>query len=356
MRPLVAAAELDRFRSQPTGFAIKQALGSRSVRYICVSAAVAWRTAPRDGVALRNWCVIARRRRFARRVARAGAQGDMKQRSSPRTARVLGLGALATCGLLACADGPETQVITGRISSSDATAVRAIDGDGVITAAAVARDGSFELALPASANYRLDVLTSSGVKRLYANGSAGLHELTFQICRAGKPWDVGAVKPSGGEETACTPDPMDPKCAPPTPSCSDPKDPKCAPPTPPCSDPKDPKCAPPPPCSDPKDPTCAPPSCPDPKNPTCASPTPPSCSDPKDPKCAPPVPSCKDPNDVACKDLCASDPLTCGCPSDEPACWSRMEPARCDASGTCTDDGALVSERPPAELGCQELP
>ncbi len=46
-------------------------------------------------------------------------------------------------------------------------AVRAIDGQDVVTAAQVRSDGSFTLALPSGNRYRIEVLTAAGVKHLY---------------------------------------------------------------------------------------------------------------------------------------------------------------------------------------------
>jgi hypothetical protein len=98
-----------------------------------------------------------------------------------------------------CSTTPTTQVVTG--TATDSLAVRAISGDTVVTASAVADDGSFSLALPAG-EYRLEVLTSSGAEPVYADNATTLTDLEFTVCHPGAPFDLGAIAPhhvgSGG--------------------------------------------------------------------------------------------------------------------------------------------------------------
>jgi hypothetical protein len=62
---------------------------------------------------------------------------------------------LALCAAAGCSDQPSTQVLTGRVTTSGALAVRAISNGTVVTAARVRSDGSFTLSLPAGTNYQL---------------------------------------------------------------------------------------------------------------------------------------------------------------------------------------------------------
>ena len=70
--------------------------------------------------------------------------------------------ALALVG--ACSAEPATQVLTGRVAVTGvALAVRAIADGEVIAAAPVRTDGNWTLALEEGRQYRLEVLTRSGV-------------------------------------------------------------------------------------------------------------------------------------------------------------------------------------------------
>ena len=87
-----------------------------------------------------------------------------------------------------------------------------------------------------------------------------------------------------------------------------------------------------------------------------------ACTDPGAPNCQPcdkPAPGgscvtiCADPTDPSCKDPCVIDPMSCGCPPGDPACWGEP-PTPCDANGTCTwPDGTVTPEFPPGDFGCE---
>lgn len=319
---------------------------------------------------------------------------------------------VAVCAMagFGCSETSSTQVLTGRLATSGALAVRAVSGNRTVTAAQVRSDGSFTLALPAGENYRLEVLTTSGVRHVLASRPTGLADLAFSVCDPTAPWDVGAIAngdPSG-PPGMCS-DPTDPTCnPPPCPAgdptcgsmCSDPSDPDCHPPCmdptapgcmppPTCTDPTDPGCMPPPTCTDPTDPGCMPPPCmagdptcgtvcTDPTDPHCLPPPPP-CMDPTDPycncdaaggcppptcastdpMCPPPPPGpCTDPTDPdTCQDPCMADPASCGCPSTDPTCWPDPQPPTCDPMGMCDPStGGMTPAHPPGDFGCKENP
>lgn len=92
-----------------------------------------------------------------------------------------------------CGATPSTQIVTG--TATDALAVRAISGTTVVTASAVASDGSFSLALPADRDYRLEVLTSAGTEPVYTDTSSTFQDLVFRVCQPGNPIDVGTIGP-----------------------------------------------------------------------------------------------------------------------------------------------------------------
>jgi hypothetical protein len=74
--------------------------------------------------------------------------------------RLMKLLALCLGTLVACSDGAEDQILTGRVDTSQgALAIRAVADGEVITATPVRTDGSFTLTLPAGSTYRLEVLT-----------------------------------------------------------------------------------------------------------------------------------------------------------------------------------------------------
>jgi hypothetical protein len=300
-------------------------------------------------------------------------------------------------------------VLTGRVTTSGALAVRAVTDDSTVTAAQVRSDGSFTLALPAGARYRLEVLTTSGVRHVLSHQSSGLRALSFEVCQPTDPFDCGGIgdgstgggmgSGGGGMQPPCD---ANGNCPPPP--CMDPSDPNCKPPPPPpCMDPSDPSCVPPPPppCTDPTDPlckcdangVCPPPTC-DPADAMCPPPPPPPCADPSDPNCMPPPPPCADPTDPyckcdangvcppptcdpadamcpppppppcadptdpeTCKDPCMIDPASCGCSMEDPNCWPPPEPPSCDAAGNCDPGmGGMAPDHPPGDFGCQGMP
>lgn len=323
---------------------------------------------------------------------------------------------LALCAVagVGCTEGSSTQVLTGRITTSGALAVRAVSADSTVTATQVRSNGSFTLALPAGQRYRLEVLTTSGVRHVLSHTTNGFGALSFQVCEPTDPWDVGGVgdgtmdpnNGGGGGPGPCT-DPSDPNCKPlpctdpmdPTcgcdasgacppppcqpgdpncgPPCADPSDPNCMPPPPPCADPSDPSCKPPEPCQ-PGDPSCGT-TCTDPMDPGCMPP-PPICTDPTDPyckcdangACPPPTcnagdpmcppeppPPCADPTDpTTCNDPCKAAPASCGCGPADPNCWPPPQPPECSAAGTMCDPGmgGMTPDHPPGDFGCKELP
>ena len=289
--------------------------------------------------------------------------------------------------ITACTEEPATQVLTGRIATTQgAVAIRAVSDGDVVTAGRVRSDGSFTLVLPAGSRYRLEVMTSAGVKNVVSRSGAGLKDLVFKVCTPTAPFDVGGIggisepgEPGCLADGTCPPpcDPStDPYCEPPPPPPCGPNDPSCAPcdptdpatacpppPPPPCG-PNDPSCTPCDPttdpscpcdsngscgggggCTDPSAPGCLPPGCDSDGN--CTSP----CGDPTDPGCAPP---CDNPLDPAsCLDPCMDDPMTCGCSSNDPGCWPVPGPCACDSSGMCEPGGAMMPDHLPVDFGCE---
>ncbi len=233
------------------------------------------------------------------------------------------------------------QVLTGRVTTSGALAVRAVSGTTVVTATQVRSDGSFTLTLPADGvRYRLEVLTTSGVRHVFTRANGQLADLSFRVCQPVDPYDMGGIGGTtdpgmgGGGAPGC--DPMtDENCVPPWPGCSDPMDPNCEPP-------------PPWPCMDPADPNCGGTMC-GPNDPDCPTEPPPwpGCDDPMDPNCPWPMPCSA--NDPACTEPCAdptdpncgtcNNPMdpTCGMPPT-PGCSDPNDPyCFCDAMGNCPD-------------------
>lgn len=312
-----------------------------------------------------------------------------------------------------CTGGASTQVLEGRLSGSGAQVVRAVSGSDVIAAAQVKGDGTFSIALPAGATYRLEVLTASGVKSVVARDGSGAKALSFKVCVPQDPFDVGGVGDTGtgcgngggDPPPACDPS-TDPNCKcdpngncypppPPPPPCDPATDPNCVcdangncypppPPPPPKCDPNtDPSCTcdaagncqPPPPCDPSTDPNCVPPPPPPGCDPTtdpnckcdpngdCYPPPPdcdpstgvncpPACPDPDaDGNCPPP---CTDPNDPStCKDPCMIDPMSCGCADGDPNCWPGPQPPPCDDKGACDPDGTMAPDHAPGDFGCE---
>ena len=289
----------------------------------------------------------------------------------------LSLALLLAVAALGCTDS-KSQVVTGRVTTGGAVAVRAVSGDSVITAGRVRTDGSFTLVLPAGHRYRLEVLTATQVHHVVAIRDGVLVDLDFQVCAPKAPFDLGMF----GD--ACDPsDPMCGKCDPGDPTCGAPCDPMsdpdcgCDPSDPTCGkcDPNDPMCVP-PPCDpsdptcvmcDPSDPSCAPPC--DPMDPMCqpCDPTDPDCKmcmpgDPNcgtcdpmlDASCPTPPPPCENPMDPnTCKDPCMEDPALCGCDmATEMTCWPPPETCTSDDK-MCTPDGNYMPANMPTDFGCK---
>ena len=97
----------------------------------------------------------------------------------------------AACAIAAagCTSDPKTQLLTGKLSSTQhAIAVRAVDGTTVITAARVRSDGSFTLQLPAGHHYRLEVLTASGVHNIVAAKNGSYADVTVSLDLSPQPY------------------------------------------------------------------------------------------------------------------------------------------------------------------------
>jgi hypothetical protein len=280
---------------------------------------------------------------------------------------------LALCLVGACSAEPSTQVLTGRVAAErGALAVRAIADGEIIAAAPVRTDGVWTISLPEGKQYRLEVLTRSGVKHV-VDGT--LRDVTFKVCDAGDPYDTGGM---GDPPAPCDPTtdqncaPCDPmtgaNCQPPTcdpmtdpscqPGCTDPTDPNCQPPTG-CENSMDPNCQ--PGCTDPMDPNCQPPGCTDPMDPTCGCmplpdgtccyPDDPNCgggtpgcdpNNPMDPNCPPP-PGCENSMDPSCQPGCND-------PTDPNCCMPQPEP--CDANGMCDPGQGMTPDNLPDDFGC----
>ena len=113
---------------------------------------------------------------------------------------------------IGCSATSTTQVVTGKISTSGAIAVRAVTDDSVVTAGRVHSDGSFSLALPAGHRYRLELLTTSGVRPILARSGGALSDLQFRVCEPIQPFDCGQIGGNPGPGTGPC-DPMtDPSC------------------------------------------------------------------------------------------------------------------------------------------------
>ena len=162
----------------------------------------------------------------------------------------------AACAIagFGCTDGTKTQVLTGRLTTRDAVAVRAIDGTTIITAARVRSDGRFTLLLPANHHYRLEVLTPSGVHNLIGAKDGSYADVTFKVCEPQDPFDMGGMcDPNDPAQQNCQPDGV--------PGCDPMTDPNCTW----CNDPTDPNCG---GCDPMTDPNCGW-MCPDPTDPNC---------------------------------------------------------------------------------------
>jgi hypothetical protein len=254
--------------------------------------------------------------------------------------------ALALALAAACSSTPDDQVITGKVTTSGALAVRAISDGSVVTAARVRSDGSFTLSLPAGAQYQLEVLTKTGVQHVLDTRSAAL---AFRVCTPTGPYDLGGMGSGSG---GCDQPP--PMCDPATgmccdasgtcmPACDPMTDPTCWPPPPPDCDPSTGEMCPPPQC-DPMDPSCQV-MC-DPTTGVCCDAaghcSSPGCDPTTDPSCMPP-PDC----DPSTGQMCPPpqcDPMTdpnCPppqCDPTDPSCQVMCDPATglcCDASGNC---------------------
>lgn len=237
---------------------------------------------------------------------------------------------------------PQSQILTGRVTTSGAIAVRAVSDGSVVTAAQIRSDGTFTLSLPPGASrYRLEVLTTSGVRHVFKNADNTFADLSFRVCQPTDPFDIGPVGPDamgggmgGGDDPVCS-DPMDPNCGPPT---CDPTDPTCTSPWPGCDpmDPTDPNC--PPPCpANSMDPNCPPPPHPcdpmDPANPMGCPPDP-CIANPMDPACQPPPPCV--PNTPGCMSPPCMNPMDPNCGLPPTPCNDPTDPyCYCDAMGEC---------------------
>lgn len=283
---------------------------------------------------------------------------------------------------------PSTQVLTGKVGTSGAIAVRAVIGDSVVTASQVRSDGTFTLALPKGEHYRLEVLTTSGVRHVFSGANGTLADMTFSVCQPSDPYDMGGVgtppdigPPPGGGMGGGTPgcDPQTEMCPPPPPPCDPSTDPNCA-----CDPTTDPTCG---LTCDPGDPDC-PVQCSNPMDPGCDLPPTPGCADPTDPYCfcdangdcpppycgpttmdpnapdvmcpPPPPPPCQDPTDpTTCGNPCEQDPASCGCSTMDQSCWPPPLPPECDAMGEMCDPngpGGITPENPPTDFGCEDQP
>ena len=261
-----------------------------------------------------------------------------------------------------CTDGSgsSAQVLTGRvdIERTGVIAIRAVAGEEVVTAARVGGDGSFRIALPAGARYRLEALTAGGVKHVLAEQDGTWQGLELGVCVPSAPFDLGELGPGDSSGGMC--DPTDPNCKtpcdePPSP-CMDPMDPSCdckadgSCPPPPCMDPTDPNCdckanGSCPPCGGPNEPPCPEPEPCDPTDPWCQCKAdgtcPPPCMDPMDPNCdcmangTCPPPSCGGPNEPACPEC--MDPTDPGC--------------QCKSDGTCPEPQPCTDPSDPSCMG-----
>ena len=100
----------------------------------------------------------------------------------------IGLATAIGCTGNATSTTASTQVITGTVTSTGAVAVRAIADDTVVTASRVRSDGSFTLSLPSGSQYRLEILTNSGVERVVDSSST---DISFRVCAPQDPFDMG---------------------------------------------------------------------------------------------------------------------------------------------------------------------
>jgi hypothetical protein len=247
--------------------------------------------------------------------------------------------ALALALAAACTSTPQEQVLTGKVTTSGALAVRAISNGNVVTAARVRSDGSFTLSLPAGSQYELQVLTSSGVQHVLDRNSDAL---AFRVCAPTDPFDLGGMGHGGGMGQGGGMGSGSGGCdQPPPPDCDPSTGQMCPPPQ---CDPMDPNCQPPPQC-DPMDPNCQPPMC-DPTTGVCCDPDgncTTMCDPMTDPTCwpPPPPPNCDPTTDPNCQPGC--DPSTGQmCPPPPPMCDPTTDPncpppVQCDANGVCCD-------------------
>lgn len=290
-------------------------------------------------------------------------------------------GVLLACAIGACSGGSGTQVITGHVDvGKGALAVRAIADDDVVTATPVRRDGSFTLVLPSGPQYRLEVLTSNGVKNVVMRSGNVLRDLSFKVCQPKDPFDIGAM---GDPSTDGLCMPGDPNCEPCDPmagmACGEP--PNCGPNDPNCMcDPATGNCT--PPCDPMTDPTCGG-GC-DPSDPNCGTMCqpgdpncpPPSCDPMTDPNCkcnadgTCPPPPCDPMTDPNCGGGCSAgdpnccDPTTGMCPPPQcdpadPMCKCSMDPTDpncggCYADGTCPPPDCSDPNQPGCTPPCMD--
>ena len=273
----------------------------------------------------------------------------------------------AAAALAACNQAGENppaeesaQIVSGRVArhnfASEVVGVRAVSGDTAAAWSAVALDGSFSLELPAGAEYRMEVVTAAGSHGFVGSAGGSTHALSFAVCSAGAPFDVGHVhgwaqsdgeKP--GDDCDDPPPPCDDAgnccfddgtCCFPDGSCCFPGGTCCAPgepcEPPPCNPGPDGNCDPEPPCEPGPDGTC------DPGTPPCDLDTGENCcDDPAEDGSCPGQP-CKPGPDGTCDDPeppPPCDPATgqncCENPRDDGSCPDQ--PCEPGPDGTCDD-------------------
>ncbi len=255
----------------------------------------------------------------------------MEQNRRKQAARALVLAAAAALAASCAADQagenpPDgesaAQIVAGRVArhnfASQVVGVRALSGATAVAWSPVATDGRFSLELPAGADYRMEVVTTSGSHGFVASAEGSTRALRFDVCSAGVPFDVGHVH---GWSQSDDEKPGDDCGDPPVP-CDD--DGNCCFPDGTCDDPTTPPC-------DPGDPSC--------------------CDDPGPDGSCPPQPCEPGPDGN-----CDQPPAPCD-DYDDPSCWPQPGTPPCDGQpgaedgAACWSDGA-VPENPIPDLGC----
>ena len=262
----------------------------------------------------------------------------MEQNRWKQAARALTL--CAAAALAACTQAGENppaesaQIVSGRVArhnfASEVIGVRAVSGDTAAVWSAVALDGSFSLELPAGAEYRMEVVTAAGSHGLVASADGRARALSFAVCSAGTPFDVGHVHSwaqSGDEK------PGD-DCGDPPPPCDE--NGSCCFPDGTCCLADGSCCSPGGTCCAPGQP-CEPPPCEPGPDGNC-DPQPPSpCEAGPDGNCDQPTQPCDD--------------------YDDPSCWPQPGTPPCagqpdaDSGAACWSDGAVPEKLIP-DFGC----